>query len=70
MPIVEGNGIGAISVSLPMAQAHRPAGIAAQLRTRTGDDFAAAAFGIRPRRPGRLRAGGGPVSRRERCRRC
>ncbi|MFE4971710.1 IclR family transcriptional regulator [Kitasatospora sp. NPDC056651] len=46
VPIVAGNGIGAISVSLPMAQAHRLAGIAAQLRTRLGDDFATMAFGI------------------------
>ncbi|MFJ6385225.1 IclR family transcriptional regulator [Kitasatospora sp. NPDC092039] len=46
VPIVAGNGIGAISVSLPMAQAHRLAGIAAQLHTRLGDDFAAVAFGI------------------------
>ncbi|MBD0674932.1 IclR family transcriptional regulator [Streptomyces sp. CBMA156] len=46
VPIVAGSGIGAVSVSLPMAQAHRLAGIAAQLRTRLGDDFAAVAFGI------------------------
>ncbi|WP_316528944.1 IclR family transcriptional regulator [Kitasatospora brasiliensis] len=46
VPIVAGNGIGAISVSLPMAQAHRLTGIAAQLRTRLGDDFAAVVFGI------------------------
>ncbi|MGW3075533.1 MULTISPECIES: IclR family transcriptional regulator [unclassified Kitasatospora] len=46
VPIVAGTGIGAISVSLPMAQAHRLAGIAAQLHTRLGDDFASVAFGI------------------------
>ncbi|MFI2611436.1 IclR family transcriptional regulator [Kitasatospora sp. NPDC018619] len=46
VPIVAGSGIGAISVSLPMAQAHRLAGIAAQLDTRLGDDFASMAFGI------------------------
>ncbi|MBO1416347.1 IclR family transcriptional regulator [Streptomyces sp. FH025] len=46
VPIVAGNGIGAVSISLPMAQAHRLAGIAAQLRTRLADDFASVAFGI------------------------
>ncbi|MFE6054626.1 helix-turn-helix domain-containing protein [Kitasatospora sp. NPDC056446] len=46
VPIVAGTGFGAVSVSLPMAQAHRLAGIAARLRTRLGDDFAAVAFGI------------------------
>ncbi|MFD4656502.1 helix-turn-helix domain-containing protein [Kitasatospora sp. NPDC058444] len=46
VPVVAGNGIGAISVSLPMTQAHRLAGIAAQLGARTGEDFAAMAFGI------------------------
>ncbi|MBV2154180.1 helix-turn-helix domain-containing protein [Kitasatospora sp. SUK 42] len=46
VPIVAGNGIGAVSISLPMAQAHRLAGIASQLRTRLADDFAWVAFGI------------------------
>ncbi|MEV7599400.1 helix-turn-helix domain-containing protein [Kitasatospora sp. NPDC089797] len=46
VPIVAGSGIGAVSVSLPMAQAHRLVGIAAQLRTRLGDDFASVAFGL------------------------
>ncbi|MFF1902576.1 IclR family transcriptional regulator [Kitasatospora sp. NPDC058218] len=46
VPIVAGNGIAAVSVSLPMAQAHRLAAIAAQLRTRLSDDFASVAFGL------------------------
>ncbi|MFJ9694214.1 IclR family transcriptional regulator [Kitasatospora sp. NPDC101183] len=46
VPIVAGNGIGAVSVSLPMAQAHRLAGIASQLCDRLGDDFTSAAFGF------------------------
>ncbi|MFF2545811.1 IclR family transcriptional regulator [Kitasatospora sp. NPDC058063] len=46
VPVVAGTGIGAISVSLPMAQAHRLAGIAARLSTRVGEDFAEMAFGI------------------------
>ncbi|WP_329495193.1 IclR family transcriptional regulator [Kitasatospora herbaricolor] len=46
VPIVAGNGIAAVSVSLPMAQAHRLAAIAAQLRTRLSDDFVAVAFGL------------------------
>ncbi|MFJ9951066.1 IclR family transcriptional regulator [Kitasatospora sp. NPDC091207] len=46
VPIVAGNGIAAVSVSLPMAQAHRLAAVAAQLRTRLSDDFASVAFGL------------------------
>ncbi|GHH83041.1 transcriptional regulator [Kitasatospora indigofera] len=46
VPIVAGYGIAAVSVSLPMAQAHRLAAIAAQLRTRLSDDFLAVAFGL------------------------
>ncbi|MGV9269695.1 IclR family transcriptional regulator [Kitasatospora sp. NPDC003701] len=46
VPIVAGNGIAAVSVSLPMAQAHRLAAIAAQLRTRLSNDFASVAFGL------------------------
>ncbi|WP_371481284.1 helix-turn-helix domain-containing protein [Kitasatospora sp. NBC_00315] len=46
VPLVAGNGIAAVSVTLPMTQAHRLAGIAAQLRTRLSDDFVSAAFGL------------------------
>jgi DNA-binding IclR family transcriptional regulator len=46
VPIVAGNGIAAVSVTLPMTQAHRLAAIAAQLRTRLSDDFVSVAFGL------------------------
>lgn len=46
VPIVVGNGIAAVSVSLPMSQAHRLQTIAAQLHNRLSEDLAAAAFGL------------------------
>ncbi|MFG2823555.1 IclR family transcriptional regulator [Kitasatospora sp. NPDC048365] len=46
VPIVLGSGIAAVSLSLPMTQAHRLAQAAAQLRTRIGDDITTAAFGL------------------------
>ncbi|GAA1150367.1 DNA-binding IclR family transcriptional regulator [Kitasatospora gansuensis] len=46
VPIVAGSGLAAVSVSLPMTQAHRLPQIAAQLRTRLSDDFASVAFGL------------------------
>jgi len=48
VPIVLGSGIAAVSVSLPMTQAHRLPQIAARLRTRLSDEIATAAFGLRP----------------------
>jgi IclR family transcriptional regulator, acetate operon repressor len=46
VPIVAGNFIAAVAVSLPMSQAHRLRDVAGRLRTRVGDDLASAAFGL------------------------
>ncbi|MGW4895238.1 helix-turn-helix domain-containing protein [Kitasatospora sp. NPDC004240] len=46
VPVVAGDGIGAVALSLPMAQAHRLAGTAARLRDRLGEDFVRIAFGM------------------------
>ncbi|MEU5387995.1 MULTISPECIES: helix-turn-helix domain-containing protein [Kitasatospora] len=45
VPLVLGGDLAAVSVALPMAQAHRLPEIAALLRARVGDDLVAAAFG-------------------------
>ncbi|WP_441245893.1 IclR family transcriptional regulator [Kitasatospora sp. McL0602] len=46
VPIVAGSGLAAVSISVPMSQAHRLPQIASELRTRLSEDFAAAAFGL------------------------
>ncbi|MFJ5884942.1 IclR family transcriptional regulator C-terminal domain-containing protein [Kitasatospora cineracea] len=45
VPLVLGGDLAAVSVALPMAQAHRLPEIAALLRARVGDELVAAAFG-------------------------